>query len=453
MRRIGWLVWKDVRLFLADRGGLILTVLTPIALAIVFSLLFRPPATGAPIDLMVVDEDGGPAARGLVSALQADPALGVEVLGRDEAVDRMRRGVGAVALVLPAGSDRALRLAGLVEVGPPFGSGSSFWPTPPPEPGPAPVLLHDPSRRYEADMARGAVARTVARGLVAALGRPDELRAFASDVRSVLATAPGGPASDAVHALLDALLDAVAVAAPVLADAGASAGEPALLALLARLHDPTDLKLVSVGDIGIAQGFNPWTHNFVGMLVMFLLFMALERGKSLLDERARGTAQRLRLAPVSQRALLLGSALSTALIALGVSAVVLSVGAAGFGVEVRGSVVGFAVVLVALAIAVAGFGLLLAGVGRTSAQITTLGTFAILLMSFLGGATLPSFLMPAWVQSAAVVVPTHWATRGLAAMTWRGLDLSAAAAPAAALCAFGVVFGLVGAARFCWEDA
>lgn len=414
MGRIGWLVWKDVRLFLADRGGVLLTVVTPILLAILFSVLFRPPDAGR-LDLLVVDEDGGAAARELVATLRADPTVHVDEVTGEIARDRLRRGAAPVALVVPAGAGRLLGLAGLAA----------------PADAPGLRLLHDPSRPYEAELARGSITRAVARLLGAGLARRDDVVALLSAVR---ATNP----TPAVARLLDA--------------AEAVTTEGAQLGLLARLRDPTALTVEVAGDRGIAQGFSQWTHNFVGMLTMFLLFLALERAKGLLDERQRGTALRLRLAAPT-RALLLGAALSTALLALAVSAVVLSVGALGFGLEVRGSRLGFAALLVAQAVTVAGFSLLLAGLGRTSVQITTLGTLAVLVMSFLGGATMPTFLMPAWVQDAAVVVPTTWATQGLAAVTWRGLGLEAALGPAAALVAFGLAFGLLGARRFRWEGA
>jgi ABC-2 type transport system permease protein len=252
------------------------------------------------------------------------------------------------------------------------------------------------------------------------------------------ATSPAGAA------LLTLLADAEQLAAALRDD-------PSALAPFADLPDPAALPTETVTTTGVAVGFDSWSHNFAGMLSMFLLFLALERAKGLLDERGSGTLQRLRLVPVPKSALLAATGLGTAMIALLVSALVYGVGMVFFGVAIRGSVAGFLAVLAAQALAVAGFALLLSGLGRTATQITNLGTFAILLMSFLGGATLPSFLMPQWVQSLSAFVPTYWATRGLAAMTWRGLPLAAAVAPALALVAFGLVLGTIGVRRFRWD--
>jgi ABC-2 type transport system permease protein len=69
----------------------------------------------------------------------------------------------------------------------------------------------------------------------------------------------------------------------------------------------------------------------------------------------------------------------------------------------------------------------------------------------LGGAWIPMFLFPQWLQKLTVVVPTRWAMDGLEAMTWRGLGIQAAVVPMAVLLLFAVVFGALAVARFRWE--
>ena len=49
-------------------------------------------------------------------------------------------------------------------------------------------------------------------------------------------------------------------------------------------------------------------------------------------------------------------------------------------------------------------------------------------MVMLGGAWVPSFVFPEWLQTVSLFVPTRWAVDGLDAMTWRGLGLDAALA-------------------------
>jgi ABC-type multidrug transport system permease subunit len=83
-------------------------------------------------------------------------------------------------------------------------------------------------------------------------------------------------------------------------------------------------------------------------------------------------------------------------------------------------------------------------------EVTTL---AVLMMVMLGGAWVPAFVFPGWLQQATKIVPVRWAVDGLDAMTWRGLGLAGAAVPILVLLGFAAIFGAVAATRFRWEEA
>jgi ABC-2 type transport system permease protein len=124
-----------------------------------------------------------------------------------------------------------------------------------------------------------------------------------------------------------------------------------------------------------------------------------------------------------------------------------------FGVRIHGSVIGFAAIAVACSIMAATFGLLVAALGRTPAATRRVATFAVLVMVMLGGAWVPSFVFPAWLQRLTVVIPARWAVDGLDAMTWRGLGIHAAVMPTVVLLGFAVLFAVLTVARFRWEEA
>jgi ABC-2 type transport system permease protein len=69
----------------------------------------------------------------------------------------------------------------------------------------------------------------------------------------------------------------------------------------------------------------------------------------------------------------------------------------------------------------------------------------------LGGAWVPSFIFPQWLQRITVVMPARWAVDGLDAVVWRGLGFEAAIVPIAVLLLFSVVFGVLAVTRFRWE--
>ena len=199
--------------------------------------------------------------------------------------------------------------------------------------------------------------------------------------------------------------------------------------------------------------YNGYAHSFGGMGVQFLLFAMANLGIEMLLERQRGLWKRLRSAPVSRFTLLAGKVLSGTLISLMTLWVSFAFAMIVFHVRIEGSVVGFVGVSVACALMAATFGLLVAAVGRTPASARAVTTLAVLMMVMLGGAWVPAFVFPGWLQQATKVVPVRWAVDGLDAMTWRGLGLGGAVAPILVLLAFAAIFGAVAATRFRWEEA
>jgi ABC-2 type transport system permease protein len=198
--------------------------------------------------------------------------------------------------------------------------------------------------------------------------------------------------------------------------------------------------------------YNSYAHSFAGMGVQFILLMGVDMAVGLLTMRRLGLWKRLRAAPLS-RAKLLGSRIvSTALIALIVFAVIYAVAFGAFGVRIDGSVLGFVAVLVAFALLTASFGLLVAALGKTPEATRGLAILATLLLVMLGGAWVPSFIFPAWLQTISLFVPTRWAIDGLDAMSWRGLPWDAALLPVAVLLAFSAAFSALAIARFQWEE-
>ena len=203
---------------------------------------------------------------------------------------------------------------------------------------------------------------------------------------------------------------------------------------------------------GADRKYNSFAHAFAGMGVQFVLFLGIELGVGVLLMRRQGIWKRLRAAPVS-RGLLLGSRIvsGTAIAAIlfgGIYAAAI----AFFGVRIEGSIVGFVGVVITFALLTATFGLLIAAVGRTPEATRGIAIVATLLLVMLGGAWVPTFIFPEWLQAATLIVPTRWAIDGLDAMTWRGLGFEAAWAPIGVMLAFSAAFAWIAVKRFNWEE-
>ncbi|MGL6097081.1 MAG: ABC transporter permease, partial [Fimbriiglobus sp.] len=201
------------------------------------------------------------------------------------------------------------------------------------------------------------------------------------------------------------------------------------------------------------DGFNSYAHSFCGMTLQYLLFWGMESGILLLRERQRSLWARVRAAPVPLSAVLLGKALSTAVVALLQVLVTFAFGYVAFGVSVTGSVAGFALLVVGVSALSAATGLLVAAVGGTEARARSVCILVILGVSMLGGLWLPSFVLPGWARDVALALPTTWAMRGLDGVTWQGRGLLAVAPSVAVVAGFTAVFLAVAVARLVSSEA
>lgn len=210
----------------------------------------------------------------------------------------------------------------------------------------------------------------------------------------------------------------------------------------------------NVDNIAVTTGprYNSYAHAFAGMSIQFILFMGIDAGIALLLMRQDGMWRRLRAAPLS-RAVLLGSrAVATTLIAMMILAVVYLVARLVFDVRIAGSVPGFAMVAGAFALLAATTGLMIAALGGSVGATRGVAMFSVLILVMLGGAWVPSFLFPEWLQHVTEFTPTRWAVDGLDGATWRGLPLQSAFLPTAILLGWSALFALIAVWRFDWED-
>ncbi len=198
--------------------------------------------------------------------------------------------------------------------------------------------------------------------------------------------------------------------------------------------------------------YNGYAHSFGGMGIQFLLMVGVEVGIGLLLQRQRGVWKRMRAAPLT-RGVLLGSRIaSSAVTSMGTLMVLFAFARVVFGVRIEGSLTGFLGVCAAFSLMTAAFGLLIATLGKTADGTRALAILATLLMVMLGGAWVPTFIFPKWLQALTVVIPTRWAMDGLDAVTWRGLGFSAVALPIGLLFGCALVLAALAVLRFRWDS-
>lgn len=186
----------------------------------------------------------------------------------------------------------------------------------------------------------------------------------------------------------------------------------------------------------------PGVSYYAGAIAMlFLLFSAVQGAASLVDERRSGVFDRIVMGRGGVAALVAGKLAFLLLQGLALLAVLFAVAQLVYGVHVLQHFGPFLAVCIAASAAAAGVALPLAAVARTRQQAQTLSTFAVLLLSAVGGSMVPRFLMPGWLQQAGIVTPTAWGIEAFQDVLWRGADLPALVPGLAVLVAFGAIGG------------
>jgi ABC-2 type transport system permease protein len=197
--------------------------------------------------------------------------------------------------------------------------------------------------------------------------------------------------------------------------------------------------------------YNSMAHSFAGMTVQFILMMGVDAGIIVITQRRSGIWKRLRAAPLSRFTIIAARASSAALIAMAIQFIVFGFARVVFRVKIEGSVPGFIGICAAFALMTAAFGLMIAATGKTPEATRGIAILFTLVLVMLGGAWVPSFIFPQWLQTVTFLIPTRWAVDGFDAMTWRGLGFDAAMPPIAAMLGFTLLFGALALWRFRWE--
>lgn len=432
MNAIIALVRKDLVLFFSNRRAVIMSIAAPILIAAFFGSLFGSGGSKpANVPIAITDLDHSDFSKHIVAAMRGDTTLQVSELSEADALAQVKAGKLQAAVTLP------------VDFGKQAGR-SMFGGTDKPV-----VQLHyDPSQSMALPLVRGLLAQHVMANVGDALLNNNS--PVMSDLREQVKANTGMPADRRgdLMALFDniAKVQGNAVQPVATAASGAVAG-----AATPGFSMPFTTKESEASSRPNVK-YNSYSHSFAGMGVQFILMMGVDMAMALLLMRRQGLWKRLRAAPLSRAQLLSGSLLSCALIAVLVFTVIYAVAAAVFGVRIEGSAIGFVAVLLAFALLTASFGLMIAALGKTPEASRGLAILATLLMVMLGGAWVPAFIFPAWLQTLSLGVPTRWAIDGLDAMTWRGLPLEAALAPVGVMLAFTALFAAVAVARFQWEE-
>ena len=380
-----WISWLALR---RDRAAFLLTFVLPPLLFIAFAAIFSDtPGRDIKLKLVVADLARTATTQRLVAALERAPALRLIKLDRGDAgdvEDLVRRGVGDSGLVIDG--DLAAR-----------------------SPAPSMTIVEAPDRPLAASITLGQVQEALSQAL------PDVLLArILNDLQ----------ATDAIDADDRAFLDR---------------------AFAKQTRDRVSFTFSKVAAIRPLSAPTGGRHGGVlqyaaAVSAIFLLFGAIQAAYVVIDERANGLADRLRLIAGGMARALAGRFLFLVLQGAAQVALVYLTAYLVYGASFQSSLLpAWLLTTVAAAAACAGLALLACGVSRTRKQAELWTTFAVLLLSALGGSMVPRYLMPPWLQAASWWTPNAWIMQALQQAILPGRDPSGFALDLAVLGAIAAI--------------
>lgn len=405
MHAILAIVRKDFLQLRRDPAALFFALGWPLIVAVMFGVLFGGDGGGsAPLKVTLVDLD-----QSVQSRTFAKTVLGLDTLTVDRgttleaARDAVRRGQRTAAIVLPAGWGAS--------------GGGGFNPD-----ALAVDVLVDPSRKAEQAMLEGMLTGASMQALT---DNSDPVATQAKVAQSKADVQHLPPAArDAYSKFFDAL-----GGLPTLPAAGAEDGPSAAL---------TPLKLRTLSVQANREGpASAHAVTFPQGMFWAVLGCLMTFATTLATERSEGTWLRLRTAPVPAWHLLAGKGLACGLAMLLALNVLALVGAVVFGVPANWALLELAFLCGAFAFTA--LMMVLAMLGRSVRAASGYAWAVLMPLSMLGGAMIPLFAMPAWMQSVALVSPVRWLIIAIEGATWRGFSATEMVVPCAVLLGLGTV--------------
>ena len=171
------------------------------------------------------------------------------------------------------------------------------------------------------------------------------------------------------------------------------------------------------GQGGAVGGVNYYAG---AVAMLFLLFASMQGAASVIEERQSGIVDRLLMGPGGHYVILAGKWLFLTLQGLLQVSLIFLVAWLGYGVDLFGNFGPWLLTTMMAAAAAGGLALALTAACGTRQQAQTISSFAVLLLSAIGGSMVPRFLMPGWLQDLGWITPNAWGIEAYQGIFWRG---------------------------------
>jgi ABC-2 type transport system permease protein len=375
------IAWKDLLIILRDRAALILMLGAPLALTVGLGLVSGSFSGGSDsgisnVPIAIVNQDEGQLGDYLIEAFQSEELSKLITAETHDDLAAARRQVeddliAAAVIIPPTFSEELLSEATAAAT---------------------PVEIYaNPGRPISVDVVASIVERyvqAVETGVVQVTVTLDQLLAY-----QVISP-------DEVPAVVERLAGQ--------AEQGSAAAS--LIEVGSHAPDQEASEAIEV---------NPLALIAPAMAMLFLMYTVTLGGRSLLEERAEWTLQRMVSTPTTAWQVLAGKMSGIYLSAVAQVGVLVIGSSLLFGLR-WGQPLAVAVLVLAVAAGATGWGILLAAVARTPGQVTSFGGALMLTFGVLGGGFTIGLPSNGTLDIVSKITPNAWGLQGFTALAKGG---------------------------------
>ena len=197
-----------------------------------------------------------------------------------------------------------------------------------------------------------------------------------------------------------------------------------------KLRDEMLAKKVTIATLPATENQetrpNSTQHNVPAWTIFAMFFMVVALGGNIVNERVKGSFQRLKTMPTSFWMVLF----SKMIVYVGVGflqvLLIFSVGLLLFplmslpALTMPSNIPAFVVIVLLSAMAAVSYAMLIGTYSRTQVQANGVGAVTVIIFAALGGVWVPTFIMPPYLQTISLFSPLNWCLEGYYTLFLRG---------------------------------
>lgn len=173
---------------------------------------------------------------------------------------------------------------------------------------------------------------------------------------------------------------------------------------------------------------NSAQHNVPAWSIFAMFFMVISLGGIIVKERLSGSFIRLQTIPSSFVLVLMSKVIVYLFVAISQLAIIFLLGKFLFpliglpSLSMPTNTIGLIIVSSFSALAAISFAMLVGTYAKTVEQASGFGAITIIIFAAIGGIWVPSFVMPAYLQTIGKISPLHWCLEGYYTLFLKGGD-------------------------------